>query len=110
MTRVGFWDPRRHPEVEAMMPWDDASLANKRPIASTRALDRSLLDQLAKAEGGALRVSCFGSSWCRVCGASNGSVEYTAGGFVWPSGYRHYLEAHNVAVDPDFEAWLKRLP
>ena len=48
---------------------------------------------------------CKGWSTCRCCGTSNGTVEYkykvsANTFFIIPEGYVHYLENHNVQVDP----------
>jgi hypothetical protein len=43
-----------------------------------------------------------GFSQCRICGKSNGSREFDYGGYVWPSGFRHYIEAHNVKPSDGF--------
>ena len=41
-------------------------------------------------------VSYRGSSFCRICDCSNGYREFQYGGFVWPHGYRHYIEEHGI--------------
>lgn len=47
-----------------------------------------------------------GSSACRICGKMNGSHEYVFGGYRWPSGYRHYIEEHNVEPSEGFKKML----
>jgi hypothetical protein len=37
-----------------------------------------------------------GWSMCRLCQVPNGNEEFEHGGFRWPSGFLHYVEAHNV--------------
>lgn len=108
MKKVGFWDPRKHPDVEALMPWDDAGMAGVVPRAGTapKGTAAPFLNALRRVEARASVQPCFGSSWCRVCGASNGSLEYSAGGFVWPEGYKHYVAFHAVAPDAAFEAFV----
>lgn len=107
---VGFWDPRKNPQVEAMMPWDDSSLAGKMPLESSCTLSdeerHELMQRLRAVETGASCTPCFGASWCRLCGCVNGSLEYTMEGWTWPQGYGHYIQEHFVELDPGFRAWL----
>jgi len=49
-----------------------------------------------------------GVSACRCCGEDNGAYEYTltARGFptwVWPEGYAHYIEVHNLRPSLAFQ-------
>jgi hypothetical protein len=48
----------------------------------------------------------YGCSFCRICNKPNGASEYRMDGFVWPSGYLHYLKDHQVQMDPSFHAYL----
>mgnify|MGYP000845465439 CR=1 FL=1 len=43
-----------------------------------------------------------GCSYCRICDITNGSEELTDGKYLWPSGFVHYLEAHNVKPIQEF--------
>jgi hypothetical protein len=44
-----------------------------------------------------LRTNTYlGFSRCRLCQCPNGSSEQTDGTYIWPSGYVHYLERHQV--------------
>lgn len=48
-------------------------------------------------------VACYmGSSRCRICDKQNGSREYHIHGWIWPEGFRHYVEVHNVKPSDDF--------
>ena len=42
------------------------------------------------------RVSYRGWSNCRICGCMNGTEDYERAGFVWPSGYLHYITQHDI--------------
>jgi hypothetical protein len=37
-------------------------------------------------------------SWCRFCGAENGSSERSDGVYLWPEGLAHYIRRHNVRL------------
>ena len=112
--RIGFWDPRRDPNAEAMMPWDDASLAGVLPEANSTTLtseeQTALIEKLRRVEKRASVLACFGASWCRVCGLVNGSLEYAMDGWTWPQGFGHYIEHHHIEVDPQFRAWIIAQP
>lgn len=43
-----------------------------------------------------------GHSNCRFCSIRNGSGEFDYKNFLWPSGYSHYIEEHDVFPDLDF--------
>lgn len=47
-----------------------------------------------------------GSSQCRLCRVTNGSGEYTADGWTWPSGLHHYVPSHNVKPSKEFIAFI----
>ena len=40
-----------------------------------------------------------GTSICMVCRKQNGSQEFNKDGFIYPSGYVHYITSHNVVPD-----------
>jgi len=43
-----------------------------------------------------------GWSSCRFCGQRNGSCCLSDGTYVWPQGFAHYLEAHDVKPPDEF--------
>lgn len=43
-----------------------------------------------------------GFSICRICGCVNGSAEHETDGWLWPTGFRHYVDEHNVRPSNDF--------
>lgn len=53
--------------------------------------------------------SFLGTSDCRICGCENGSKEFYWQGWVWPFGYRHYVEEHWVAPSEDFRALVEAM-
>jgi len=50
-----------------------------------------------------------GFSVCRICGCANGSLEFRRYGWVWPEGFRHYIEVHNVKPSFDFIEFVLEL-
>lgn len=82
----GFWglDNRPVPNAE---PWPG---------------QREFLDALWKVEQVAKMVSYRGWSNCLVCGCANGSMEFSTDRAVWPSGFKHYIDDHNVRPSQEF--------
>lgn len=62
----------------------------------------NLVEEMAK------RTAYRGLSLCRCCRAINGSVTYEHGGWEWPSGFRHYVDAHNVRPTDEFIEFVKK--
>lgn len=52
-------------------------------------------------------MHCFlGWSDCRICGCMNGTMEYELYDWLWPEGFKHYIEKHNVKPSEDFIAFI----
>jgi len=54
---------------------------------------------------GEIEHQWMGSSWCRLCAtgdADNGSQCFTDGCYVWPEGFAHYIEDHDVKPSREF--------
>jgi hypothetical protein len=47
-----------------------------------------------------------GSSRCRICDISNGSWEFQCDGWVWPEGFLHYVDEHNVKPSEEFICYV----
>ena len=79
------------------------------PIENSATYDQtSIIKKIRKLEKKAHCEHYRGYSQCRLCDKyNNGSKEYSIGCFVWPEGYIHYLEEHNVAVDEKFAKYAK---
>ena len=102
---IGFWKNTRAQGVEAPAPW--SKQYNDLPIENSATAGNATYVQRLKAlQRHVVPTQYLGGSYCRICEQYNGSAEYEFVGFVWPSGYMHYLEDHNVACDPVFAAFL----
>lgn len=92
----GYWANQFHPEypmpVAQDEPWEGQA---------------KFLEALSALEGNAKVLHYKGFSHCRVCECINGSREYEHGGWRWPAGFRHYIEAHNVEPTPEFRAFIE---
>lgn len=92
--KIGFWKDRHSPEhLNSPMPVEKADEHS----------DKSeILKRLTLLESESREVRYRGWSNCRICGESNGSGEFhfidkeSKVEYVWPEGYRHYLDKHNV--------------
>lgn len=104
---IGFWKFILKPN-ENIMPWDKSwSLT---PIENSATIDQShYITKIKNLEKHAICDSYRGISICRICGHGNGCDEYTFNNFCWPSGYIHYLEDHNVAINPTFQLFLDKI-
>lgn len=76
---------------------------------------KAFLEALSAVENSTL-VGCEaykGTSKCRCCGIRNGSEEYTLvlgkAKWIWPSGFSHYVEAHNVRPSLAFQMLITAL-
>jgi len=43
-----------------------------------------------------------GRSYCRFCQCANGSKCLSDGKYIWPSGFAHYVQKHDVRPPQDF--------
>jgi hypothetical protein len=93
--RVGFWRSTTEPDLPMPVAQDTPEEGQGPFLASLRRVEVNL-ERLNKAE------RYRGISRCRICGQGNGCAEFTHRGFVWPSGFSHYVAVHNVKVPVDF--------
>lgn len=93
MIREGFWSPEHTPAPSAA-PWEGQA---------------EFLRKLAAVEAEAHVVQFRGWSNCRVCTRPNGSREFLTAGATWPSGFYHYIEAHNVEPSIEFREYIEKL-
>lgn len=61
---------------------------------------------IAHLKAGSTYESWRGNSWCRFHGCTikylAGYRDLTDGAYVWPEGFPHYLEAHNIKPPQEF--------
>lgn len=83
------------------------------PVHSDTAFEgkQEILDRLNLVERTAEKMSYMGLSVCRCCDpkVTVGSSEFILRGWVWPIGFRHYIEVHNVKPSDAFIKDLLRL-
>lgn len=94
-NREGFW----YSKYEPYLP---KPVENEKPWKGQKAFTAALIKKQSKA--GVKRYR--GWSTCRLCGEHNGSTEYVASGWVWPVGFKHYVEKHNVRPSLAFQEFI----
>ncbi len=89
---IGYWRNEQHPEYPDPHDFVDEGWDEDRRLAVAGYLFR-----------GVMPWTMMGLSPCRICGQTNGSVEYSDGVYVWPEGLAHYVEDHFVRLPPEVE-------
>lgn len=84
--RVGYWSGEQPPDSLVDLTWDRTE---------RKAVVAYLLS-------GKIKDRWRGGARCRICDAPNGSTCLTDGVYVWPEGFAHYVEEHDVKPPQDF--------
>jgi hypothetical protein len=66
------------------------------------------LASLDHVEQTAKKIAYRGYSSCRICGCRNGDLEYQFMEWVWPSGFRHYVDEHHVRPSEEFQNFISQ--
>jgi hypothetical protein len=93
--REGFWKPDNH----SYLPRPESSPFAWRGKAN-------FLTKLEEVQTEAHVTRYKGYSTCRLCGCANGSGEYSIDGWVWPEGFKHYVDEHNVRPSLAFQEFI----
>ena len=91
LIHVGYWKCYYKPDLPDPHDFIDKSWDHK---------EKSLIIKFLK--NGKVKDAWMGSSECRICGIRNGSECLINGNYVYPSGYVHYIEEHNVKPPQQF--------
>lgn len=87
LKRVGFWQGSDSPALPHPIEFVDATWS---------AAERAAVATYLKSRVERVITGWRGYSHCRICGCSNGSEDLSDHVYLWPSGYVHYIESHNV--------------
>ena len=95
MRKEGFW-------------WSEYESAFPKPIEHPvpEADKEEFLTALVKKEKIAHVTYYKGYSHCRICECRNGTTEFRSGSWIWPEGYEHYIEKHNVHPSAEFKQFI----
>ena len=101
---IGFWIDPDDPETQ--------HLPDPRQFIDTGWNPRERDQVIRYVRQGEEEDACLGYSWCRFeCGIPNeqmGNRDLTDGDYVWPEGYVHYIEKHNVKPPEEFIEHVRR--
>ena len=102
---IGYWDDSDFPgDPEWHQTYQDKGRDLPRPQDfvddAWDAAERAAVVQYLKA--GEEAIAWRGYSYCRMCEASPGTTCRTDGEWVWPEGFAHYVEVHNVRPPAEF--------
>jgi hypothetical protein len=104
-TVVGYWS---HSPDDSTLPYPQA---NPKPwngqgdfVAKLKVIEQGI-----RAHRYGKLTAYRGFSMCRLCAKLNGSEEFEHAGYRWPSGFLHYIEAHNVRPPQDFADVILKL-
>ncbi len=103
--RIGFWRKEVDKDETGPLPFPHLSALKATDMFLKKV--GYIQSRMSRLDG---RVKCYkGTSRCRLCGDRNGSREYVLNGYVWPSGYLHYLEKHDIEPDKGFVNFISKL-
>lgn len=91
--REGFWCSETNDKLPKPVPYPESWEGKE-----------DFIKELTELEANHAKEILFkGFSRCRLCSKINGTVTYTAQGWEWPQGYRHYIVDHNVRPSLAFQ-------
>lgn len=98
-AREGFWWSEHARNLPKPVPNEKSWRGQRAFIVALFKLERKVRK---KNPPGATK----GWSNCRLCGCKNGSTTFEWGGWAWPDGLSHYVEAHNVRPSLAFQEFV----
>jgi hypothetical protein len=109
IKREGYWYSRFTPEYPMPEVQDKPWRGKKTFIDKLISLQARVANKSLCSEDIDCRVILYrGWSTCRICDKRNGSSEFSvmlrseSVNWIWPVGYLHYIESHNVKPSPEF--------
>lgn len=96
-NREGFWSSSTDPMLPTPRANDRSWVGQETFLNQLRAFE---------ADEETVTVGYRRSSRCRICACKNGSETFFRGGWEWPSGFKHYVEAHNVSPSLAFREFI----
>lgn len=93
LIRLGYWKSDTDPSLPDRATWVHPDWD-----------DDERFEVAAYVRSGTFARHFMGHSTCRLCGALNGTSEFTDGTYLWPQGLHHYVDAHGVRLPAEFVA------
>lgn len=100
LKKIGFWLYKQPSDINHTEQEDGITLSW--PVEDPNWDQEEKKIVLDKLQSGRQGKAYKGSSVCRLCGIRNGSSEMYDSRFLWPNGFIHYVEDHNVKPPQDF--------
>uniref|UniRef100_A0A6M3L0S4 Uncharacterized protein n=1 Tax=viral metagenome TaxID=1070528 RepID=A0A6M3L0S4_9ZZZZ len=98
--KEGFWYGKKEPNLPFPKTSDDKKWMNKK-IKFIRKLER--IEDIIESSINIGKISSYkGFSKCRICKQKVGSREFEFKNWIWPEGFLHYIEKHNIKPTDDF--------
>ena len=95
IQREGFWKE----DKESQLPIPRAA---EKPWNGKKEFLKALKKVEAVSKGNVYK----GYSTCRCCGERNGNGEYRKDTWLWPEGFLHYIQQHNVRPSLAFQEFI----
>ncbi len=102
---IGFFYP--HNNINTNHPVLPLKLCKQSPIKNVNSKDLLEKIKLIQKKYAGIKYK-IGFSTCRICNNNNKCNEFYLDYFVWPAGYIHYLEDHNVEIDDSFKEYIEK--
>lgn len=112
LQEVGFWaEPDPLGQVGSSWRWFLGVVSAGLEIPTRRPVDqfidntwnpRERAAVLTYVRAGHVHQRWMGHSTCRICGEMNGTQDLTDGTYVWPEGFGHYIELHDIRPPDEF--------
>jgi len=94
IKKVGFWRSTQEPKLPRPKI---EFISNRKEFEKALEILENYLDNKSSFTG-------YYKGWsnCRICGERNGSDEFKYKGWIWPSGFYHYIEDHLIGAPTAF--------
>jgi hypothetical protein len=101
--KEGFWYSKNEPNLPMPLHSDKEWEGKKKFLNKLKLVQERIRQQFYK-----------GSSVCRICNERNGFGEYRFKDryfdVVWPEGFIHYIEKHNISPSHNFAVFIANFP
>lgn len=107
MKYAGHWYSQYSPEFPMPVHSDEAHPHKAQILEAYDTLLASPIFEYGSSSWDSEYVRAYrGISSCRCCKGTSrvsvGNKEYRYNGWVWPEGFRHYIDVHNIIPTEDF--------
>lgn len=110
LKALGYWATSHDPDADRYATLEDLKLPWPGDFIDKDWDPAEKARVVAYLKTGKMVEGWRGISWCRFnCGEHDmGSTDLGDGTYVWPQGFAHYVEVHNVKPPPEFIEHVRR--